>query len=322
MRWRERLERGFFLVERVVTALLYSWCVARERFGRGARVPILMYHQVGDPLRGVRACQDCVSPGCFTRQLRAILRAGYRVISLGQLVRWLDASPDALKRCVVLTFDDGFRGQFRNAYPVLRRYGVPATFFLIAGYIGTDTFFPHLGLAGRPDGGRDGALSDWRPLSWDEAKGLARNGMEIGSHSVSHRSLGRMGRDEAAAEVRRSKEILEERLGIRVEGFAYPFGSRAYRDFDRGVQELLREAGYRVACTTVVGRNSGGADRLALRRIPVEEADGPFRIRCKLVGAYDWVGAVKALWQRLVPREESVDLELAAPQASARGSAS
>ena len=100
-----------------------------------------------------------------------------------------------------------------------------------------------------------------------------------------------------------------------VECFAYPFGSRAYGDFDPAIRELLRRAGYRGACTTVVGRNGPGADPLALRRLPVEEADGPFRLRCKLAGAYDWVGPVKSLWQRLVARQERVDAAALAPTA-------
>ncbi|HVH31858.1 MAG TPA: hypothetical protein VNA31_09390, partial [bacterium] len=65
-------------------------------------------------------------------------------------------------------------------------------------------------------------------------------------------------------------------------------------------------------CTTVVGRTDGNADLFALRRIPVDEGDGPFRIRCKVIGAFDWTGPVKEFWQRTMPRKERVDLGLAA----------
>jgi hypothetical protein len=110
-------------------------------------------------------------------------------------------------------------------------------------------------------------------------------------------------------EARRSREALERDTGARVDLFAYPFGSPAYGDLDAGTEEALHEAGYAAACTTEVGRAGESSDRLALPRIPVEESDGPFRIRCKLAGAYDWVGPIKLVWQSLVPRRERVNAE-------------
>jgi peptidoglycan/xylan/chitin deacetylase (PgdA/CDA1 family) len=306
---RQILERLFSVIEHIVTAVLYPYCLLRERHGTRTQVPILMYHQIGRLSSSKSEGHDCVTPEMFEQQLRALLDSGYQVITLGRLIRLLNESPDALRRCVALTFDDGFHGHFRYAYPVLRRYGVPATFFLVAGSVGSRTVLPHLGLE-RGRMGEDDQRAEWRPLSWDEARELAHNAMEIGSHGASHRSLGCIRWDETTNEVGRSKEILEARLGVRVEVFAYPFGSRAYGDFNPSIQAVLRDMGYRGACTTVVGRNDRRADRFALRRIPVEERDGPFRIRAKVLGAFDWTGPVKELWQRLLPRKERVDLEL------------
>lgn len=300
--WCEGL---FFAVERLVTALLYPWCVLRRRWGPPT-VPILMYHQVSRPMDGA-AFGDCVSPERFELQMRAIVESGYRVISLVSLIRGARQSPRALRRCVVITFDDGFRDQFLNACPILRRYGLPATFFLVAGYVGTDVMFPHLA----PDGARVEAPPGWLPLAWDQARAMAQHGIDIGSHSVSHRSLGCLPLDAARREIEWSKALLERRLGIPVRFFAYPFGSGAYGDFDGEIADLLRHAGYDGACTTVVGTNGRGADAFALRRIPMEDADGAFRVRCKLVGAYDWVGMIKYAWQRLVPRHDRVDAGLA-----------
>jgi peptidoglycan/xylan/chitin deacetylase (PgdA/CDA1 family) len=315
---RQILERLFSVVERIVTAVLYPYCLLRERHARGTQVPILMYHQIGHPPSSMPERQDYVTPARFERQLRALLDSGYQIISLGRLIQLLNESPDALRRCVALTFDDGYHGQFRHAYPILRRYRVPGTFFLVGESVGSHAVLPHLDLE-RGRMGEDDPLAEWRPLSWDEARELAHNAMEIGSHSASHRSLGHMRQDEVMAEVRRSKEMLEARLGVRVEVFAYPFGSRAYGDFDPSIQAVLRDTGYRGACTTVVGRSDRDTNRFALRRIPVEEGDGPFRIRCKVIGAYDWIGPVKELWQRLLPRKERVDLELVTAATPAGG---
>jgi peptidoglycan/xylan/chitin deacetylase (PgdA/CDA1 family) len=315
---RQTLERLFSGVEHIVTAVLYPYCLLRERHRTRTQVPILMYHQVGRLPRSMPERPDCVTPERFERQLRALLDSGYQVISLGRLIQLLNESADPLRRCVVLTFDDGYYGQFRHAYPILRRYGVPGTFFLVAGSVGSHTVLPHLGLE-RGRMGEGDWLAEWRPLSWEEAGELAHNAMEIGSHGASHRSLGRIRRDETTDEVRRSKEVLEARLGVRVEVFAYPFGSRAYGDFDPAIQAVLHDTGYRGACTTVVGRNDRDADRFALRRIPVEEGDGPFRIRAKVLGAFDWTGPVKELWQRFLPRKERVDLELVTAATPAGG---
>src|SRR2546426_4952016 len=153
MMLRQILERLFFVVERAVTAILYPYCLLRER--HSTRVPILMYHQVGHPLASMPEPQDCVTPERFERQLRALLDSGYQVISVGRLIQLLDDSPHALRRCFALTFDDGFHGQFRNAYPILRRYGVPATFFLVAGFVGSPTPPPPPRPLRGPEGAND-----------------------------------------------------------------------------------------------------------------------------------------------------------------------
>ena len=307
---RAALERVFAALERVVTALIYPWCLLRRRAGGPVRVPILMYHQVGPALDGVPGGSDRVTPARFETQMRAITDSGYRVIPFAALVDAIrDGTMGALRRCVVLTFDDGYRGQFVFAYPVLRRRRMPATFFVVAGSLGSMSILPHL--SGGPPRPRSGAAPPpaWLPLSADEVREMAAGGMGIGSHALTHRSLGCLRSSERSFELRRSKEILELDAAAVVDQFAYPFGSPAYGDLDPAAEEALRAAGYAGACTTVVGRAGALSDRLALPRVPVDDDDGPFRLRCKLAGAYDWVGPVKLLWQSLVPRRERVNAE-------------
>lgn len=311
---RDFLEQVFFtVVEPVITTLLYPYYILWERLGGKGGVRILMYHQVSRSTSVLKLSNDCISPEQFEVQIRTLLQAGYRVIPLVRLLQLLNESPAELpRRCVVLTFDDGFRDQFVNAYTILRKYGLSATFFPIVGYVEKEIFYRHLALDNNPMWQTHEPLSGWLPLRWDEIEEMLRNGMGIGSHSLSHRSLGRINTAEAEEEIRRSKEILEKHLRFQTDVFAYPFGSQAYGDFSRRAQEILHDSGYLGACTTVVGSNRGGADPFALRRIPMEERDGPFRVRCKLVGAYDWVGKVKTAWQGLVSRKDRVELELLA----------
>lgn len=303
---RHAAKSAFFVVERLITALLYPICLLRGRLGLAGGVPILMYHQVGRPLPGDGPGREAVPPERFAEQMDTLLAAGYEAIPLGDLVRMLE-SPDRRSggRCAVITFDDGLRGQLENAVPILERHGVRATFFLIAGAVGSPRPLPHLA-PDAPAAGGGPPPREWLPLDWSEARSLVERGHEIGSHSLTHRSLGALGSASIEVEIRGSREVLEHRLGVPVGLFAYPFGSQACGDCDPRARGPLRRAGYRAACTTAVGRIGPRADPLALRRIPVEPDDGPFRVRCKLAGAYDWVGPVKSLWQRLVPREDRV----------------
>jgi len=310
---RSLAEVVFAGLERLITTALYPWCLLRLALGNVARVPILMYHQVGWPVNGAPATHDSVPPGTFERQIRAILEAGFEVVPLPMLIGQIRSGRTSLpRRAVVLTFDDGFRGHFVNAYPVLRRHRLAATFFVVPGYIGRYTYFPHLAMDDATAASGSPPPLGWLPLSWDEIDEMHRHGMTIGSHSMSHRSLGRLDGGEAEREARRSREILEQRLGAPVDLFAWPFGSKVYGDFDPALEEMLRRTGYQGAFTTVIGRCAPGHDRYALPRIPIEAADGPFRVRCKLVGAYDWVGAIKSTAQRLLARQDRVDAGLPA----------
>jgi peptidoglycan/xylan/chitin deacetylase (PgdA/CDA1 family) len=310
---RAALERAFAPVERTVTALLrepYAWLEQRA-----PRLAVLMYHQVGHPVAGAPATSECVPPERLDAQVAALKRAGFACVTLAEGARLLRHGPrSALRRTVVLTFDDGFAGQFDAGLPILRAHAVPATFFVVAGHVGAATPLPHLGLE------RAAAAADaWRPFGWAEVAELRRHGMEIGSHALSHRSLGVLPYAEAVAEVHTSRVILETRLRANVQSFAYPFGSLAYGDVDDRVRTAVGAAGYKAACTTVVGRNGFGADPLMLRRIPIDGDDDPGRVVAKALGAYDWVGAVKGAWQRSVPREEQVGAPAAAAASAPPG---
>jgi len=139
------LSRLLIAIERTVTAALYPVCRLREFLSGTVRVPILMYHQVGPPVDGGPLRTDCVTPQRFERQMRAILDAGYRVVALHDLVRILKAGRiEDLRRSVVLTFDDGYRGQFVFAWPVLQRMRLPATFFVTTGIVGKPDLIQHL----------------------------------------------------------------------------------------------------------------------------------------------------------------------------------
>jgi peptidoglycan/xylan/chitin deacetylase (PgdA/CDA1 family)/glycosyltransferase involved in cell wall biosynthesis len=105
-------------------------------------------------------------------------------------------------------------------------------------------------------------------LTWDELKTLARDGMAIGSHTVSHALLPSVSRDQVAAELDASKRVLERHLGFPVTSFAYPNG-----DWNPVTRALVKEAGYSCAFTVQPGANDFQTDPFLLRRVPVNSTD-------------------------------------------------
>lgn len=101
-------------------------------------------------------------------------------------------------------------------------------------------------------------------LSWEEVREMSRGGIRFGSHTVSHPILSRVGRERARREIEESKSMIEEQVGIPVDGFAYPNGTPA--DYLPETKALLRESGYRFAVTTSPGANDAATDEFELRR--------------------------------------------------------
>lgn len=115
-------------------------------------------------------------------------------------------------------------------------------------------------------------------LTWAQVKKMAAAGMTIGSHTATHPVLSTLTAEETMKELTASKAALEQELGRPVTLFAYPFGGPA--DFNRETQALVRKAGYTAACSTILGVNESGANRLALKRVGVhDDPPGLFAFR-------------------------------------------
>lgn len=122
----------------------------------------------------------------------------------------------------------------------------------------------------REAGGDERALCDQLYLDWNQAEELAQAGIELGGHTVHHVILSRLSPAEQAAEIGGCRRSLEQRLGARTgRTFAYPFG-RAW-DFDQHSRRAATECGFELAVDTHCGTNGANADRLALKRVPVDD---------------------------------------------------
>lgn len=143
---------------------------------------------------------------------------------------------------------------------------------------------------------------DWRqgnwqrhlPVSWDQVAEMAEGGLEFGAHTLTHPPLTRIDPEQAGYEITTSKEEIEERLGMPVSVFCYPFG-----DFNEEVKEMVKEAGFACACSSVYGVADRSNDLYALKRISMEvKFDAPAGRFSKAIFAVEMSGLADILFFR------------------------
>jgi peptidoglycan/xylan/chitin deacetylase (PgdA/CDA1 family) len=204
-------------------------------------VPVLMYHYVrevdeaADPL-GYRLS---ITPQLFGEQMAWLDEHNYTPLTMSDLAACLSNQQDCPARPVAITFDDGYPDQLENAVPILRRYGFPATFYIVPGLVGRPGY-----------------------LDWAGVQALVANGMEVGAHTVSHVELTSLKPREARFEIVESRRILEEKLNIEVHSFSYPAG-----DYSTSVARMVHRAGFTNAVITRPGNTVTDLFTIPRRRI-------------------------------------------------------
>lgn len=232
------------------------------------RPRVLMYHMITPPRPGARFNGMRVSPGMFERQLAWLRARGFTFDSMRDL-----AAKHPGPRSVVLTFDDGYRDNLLGALPLLQKHGARATLYLVAHRDRGDWS------AKRKAHHDSGELAREPKLSDEEVRVLLASGcVELGAHTLTHANLSRLDPDQKRIEIAGSKDALEQRFGVEVASFAYPFGIWDARDRD-----LVREAGFSSAVTTVQGIDPWPPpDPFALRRVKISGREGFFAFRTRL----------------------------------------
>lgn len=223
-------------------------------------VPVMMYHAID---HRDKLTKLSVSPEGFARQMEFLHRHKYNVISLEEAARYLKENKRPPRKSVAITFDDGFYNNYEHAYPVLKKYGFPATIFVIVDKVGQEGY-----------------------LDWEAIREMSDSGLiTIGSHTMSHLWLPAMGTKSLREELSRSKSVLEERLGKPVTTLCYPIGA-----FDHRVSREAHLAGYECAVATNPGRRYAENDIFAIRRIKISRtSDNLFVFWLETSGYYTWV---------------------------------
>lgn len=219
-------------------------------------MPVLVFHSVSDrPGRSVWT----IDTAAFRRILGVVAESGRRGIAFGALAESLRGAAPAPERAVVITFDDGFADNL-DAAAACADHGLPATVFVTTGYLGRPEMLTPAGLR--------------------ELAGMP--GVEIGSHTVSHRRLDELPAREIAAELGDSRELLEQGIARPVATVAYPHGN-----YDRRVLRSAERAGYR-----------GGA---AVRMATAHDGDHPLAVARYIVSAATEMGVLRGLLAGDVP---------------------
>lgn len=196
-----------------------------------------------------------ISARMFERHCR-FFRRHFRVVSLRDIVEKLERG-QRLNRELAVTFDDGYRDNFEIAAPVLEKLSMPATFFIVTQWMGTDVV---------PWWDKErGARHPW--MTWDQVRTLRRKGFDVGAHTRTHADLGRISGSEAQREIAGARDDLQREIGVPGELFAYPYGGANH--LTEANRDLVQAAGFRCCCSGLGGINPTGGSPFHLQRVPI-----------------------------------------------------
>jgi peptidoglycan/xylan/chitin deacetylase (PgdA/CDA1 family)/glycosyltransferase involved in cell wall biosynthesis len=238
-------------------------------------IPILMYHAIGLPHES--AGPFVMTANRFAKQMAWLKRMGYHPISLTQFLTCQREKQLPPARSVVITFDDGYADNYTYAFPILRQYGIPATIFLVSKFIG------HINIWDQ-----DGQLGSRPLMSWSQIQEMKGQGIHFGAHSSTHPALTAISSFQAVSEITDSRKLLESKLGVPANIFAYPYG-----EYNLSIQSILQEAGFIASCTIDTGLNTLITPSFLLRRAEVQGVDSFIRFWLVL-----WMGDGEAFWWR------------------------
>lgn len=232
-------------------------------------IPILMYHNIGEPPEGARLRGLYVRTGALARQMWLLKLFGYQGLSMSEAMPYLRGEKSG--RVVAITFDDGYLDTMEQALPILKKFGFSATCYFVSR--------------------RTGQYNDWdaatlnvqkKLMADDQVKAWQAAGMEVGAHSRTHPRLTKCTDAELQDELAGSKADLEALTGAPVTQFCYPYG-----DVDDRVATAVRNAGFDAATLVNRGRARPGDDFMLLRRVMVSGSTMLYLFLIKLLTKYE-----------------------------------
>jgi peptidoglycan/xylan/chitin deacetylase (PgdA/CDA1 family) len=209
--------------------------------------PIFNYHHIRPmppETTDINERSFTVTPEGFEAHLKYFQDNDYQVVLISDLLEYFDTGKPLPTKAVAITFDDARYGQYNWAFPLLKQYGMKATFFITTGWVGRTDI-----------------------LSWEQIKEMSEAGMIIGSHSISHSHLTAQNDADLNHELKDSKKIIEEKIGKIIDLLAYPGG-----DYDVRVIEFAKATGYSAALGVYKIIEQAPKYRYAIRRFHADDA--------------------------------------------------
>ncbi|MCI1248838.1 MAG: polysaccharide deacetylase family protein [Megasphaera sp.] len=207
-------------------------------------VPVLNYHQVNNKFH---TCLT-MKPDSFEEQMKYLHDNDYHAITQSEFNAYMSGESDLPDRPIMITFDDGYADNYEYAYPIMKKYNMCGTIFLIMNLMDTKGY-----------------------LTWNQVEIMGKDGMEFGSHTISHKPLTSFERDDARHELVASKEAIEAHLGKPCTFIAFPEGK-----FNDMVMEETKAAGYKYGFSVETGRDFPWDDHYDLDRVPMFEGPVSF----------------------------------------------
>jgi peptidoglycan/xylan/chitin deacetylase (PgdA/CDA1 family) len=206
------------------------------------RLPILMYHyiEVVTDTRDTMRKSLAILPAVFDKQVKTLKEAGYTFLTASQIPAILDGKLALPEKPIILTFDDGYRDFYTDAYPILKKYQVPATAYVVPGFLDKPNY-----------------------LFKTQLDEINKDGLvEIAAHTVHHVYLKGMNAERARVEIQQSKTELEQAIQKPVVSFAYPYGA-----FDLEIAKQVEAAGFTNAVSTLPGVELDGKNTYFIFRV-------------------------------------------------------
>lgn len=217
---------------------------------KNIKIPLLIYHGFCTPIPEDDKYKLMCSKDIFEDQLTTLLDAGYTFITLEDLYKYKNGNIGLPEKVVSITMDDGWEGNYTEAFDIMKKYNVPGTIFVVEELVGTAGYF-----------------------SWEQAKEMYDSGLvKIHVHGRYHKDCTGFDKDALIRDYNHAHNAIEQVLGTKVQKImAYPAG-----DCSENTIKWLKEAGFKVQVQTKYGtvNKSSNLDLTELGRIRAERASG------------------------------------------------
>jgi len=235
------------------------------------KVPVLLYHKIDLPTADVKIRGAFTAPLKFEKQILYLKKKGFEFYTASELVKFYLANGEFPPKAISITFDDGWKDNYTNAFPIFKKYNAKATIFLVPSCVGKNTDK----VTAEGEGARE-------HLSEKDILEMSAGGIEFASHSFNHELFNQISDEEIEFEVTESKKFIENLTQKECSTLAYPAGF-----FTECAKKAVKNAGYDAAFTTIYGAEDN-SDVFELNRVEILRRDSfPFRFGRKIKSIYE-----------------------------------